>query len=60
MLQGGFKAILETLMKATTEVQMDLLQTIKQILQTNARNKFEFKRVNGYQLLSELISTKND
>ncbi|CAK92501.1 unnamed protein product (macronuclear) [Paramecium tetraurelia] len=59
VLQGGFKAILETLEKATSEVQVDLLQTVQQILQNNARNKIEFKRVNGYQILSDFISHKD-
>jgi hypothetical protein len=48
MIQGGFKAILDMLLKASDDVQVDLMNTLKKVLISNSRNKLEFKKVNGY------------
>ncbi|KAM3140125.1 hypothetical protein pb186bvf_007678 [Paramecium bursaria] len=60
VIQGGFKAILDMILKATSEVQLNLLSTIQQVLLNNQRNRVEFKKVNGYQSLQELIISKEN
>lgn len=61
ILQGGFKAILETLPRAGTEVQLSLISTVQQLLgNEDCKYKVEFKRLDGYSLLSSIFNKKRD
>jgi len=47
------------LIKILSEVKFDILSTIASILQNNQRNKLEFSKLGGYQIMRQMFCEEN-
>jgi hypothetical protein len=58
--QGALSTITKALHEAAMEVQLDLMETLSILLTNSTKNEKEFRRIEGYQLISELFDRIRD
>ena len=59
-VQGALTALTSKLAEAARDVKLDLMATISKLLRNSKRNQLEFRNIDGYTLLRQIIDSISD